>query len=112
MTLSRFSEISYKVAGTVIASIILGLGGLTYGFTVGNKVEKPQFELHCLANERDFSQFQWELTAQRSAFDEQKQQVERLQYENQELKALLQDINGKFELIMFRLERIEKKIDK
>jgi len=108
MTLSRFSEISQKTAAGIIGAIIIAMGGITYA----NKLDKSQFDVHCVDNERDFSQFQWELTAQRSAFNEQKQQVEKLQYENQELKALLQDINGKFELIMFRLESIEKKIDK
>ena len=109
---NTFSEISYKVAGTVIASIILGLGGLTYGFTVGNKVEKSSFDLHCLSNDRDFSQFQWEMGTQRSVNEVLLTEVEAVKKENQKLKIILEDINGKFNLIMYRLERIERKIDK
>jgi len=108
MTLSRFSEISQKTAAGIIGAIIIAMGGITYA----NKLNKSEFDTHCVANERDFSQFQWELSAQRGQIQKQSVKIETLQLENQELKLILSDINGKFTLIVHRLNEIEKKIDK
>jgi predicted RNase H-like nuclease (RuvC/YqgF family) len=108
MTLSRFSEISQKAAAGIIGAVILAMGGITYA----NKLNKAEFEVHCISNERDFKQVQWELSVQRSAFEKQQQELEKVKEENQQLKIILEDINGKFNLIMHRLDRIERKIDK
>jgi uncharacterized protein HemX len=111
LTKNTYSQVSVKVAAAVITAVIIGLGSL--GFVkVDEKVSQEQLEIHCSHNERDFQQLKWELGAQRSTVAKQEKVIEAQEAEIKDLKSIMQSIDGKFNLIMFRLESIEKKIDK
>jgi len=84
--MSRISDIAVKV----IAGIILLLA--TIGFSIiGSKVDKDDFDRHCIENAKKFEQFE--------------QKIKESEQTNKEILNLLRDIHG-------RVERIDERTKK
>jgi hypothetical protein len=51
MIKDSFSQVSVRVAATIIAAAVIGLFGVGYAF-ISDKVDKETYEKHCAENER------------------------------------------------------------
>jgi hypothetical protein len=91
------SQITVKVAGTVIAAAIIGLSTIGYAF-MSDKVDKETFEKHCIENTKDFERMQ--------------NQIDQQVRINTELLKTLNEINVKIERVETNTEWLIKEVKK
>jgi septal ring factor EnvC (AmiA/AmiB activator) len=91
------SQITVKVAGTVIAAAIIGLSTIGYAF-MSDKVDKETFEKHCIENAKDFERMQ--------------NQIDQQVRINTELLKTLNEINVKIERVETNTEWLIKEVKK
>jgi len=90
---STFSQLSIKIAATVIAGVILSLGAVSWTF-ITDKVDKQTYEQHCIENKKRFEDMQNQIN----------QQVKI----NSELLKALNDLNIKVEVVKTNTEWLIK----
>lgn len=107
--MTTFNELSKKTAATIIGTLLVSLllSGFAaiYSTTIGNKVEQKEFDKFKYSVDYGFKSHE-------SCLDEVDKRQEKQEKEIESIKKLNNSINENFILIIYRLDRIEKKVDK
>jgi peptidoglycan hydrolase CwlO-like protein len=107
--MTTFSELSKRTAATLIAAFIMGVFGLAgtaiFATTVGSKADEKEFDRYRYTV--DFT-----LNNHKECIENIKSEQLNLRKDLENLTKSNSTINENFKLIMYRLDQIDKKLDR